>query len=266
MLEARGIGADALEEALRRVVDVTIAKMPELASEIPRLVDPALDAFRTPVAADDLAATDPRILPFMEAVLAGRRRDAMRLALEAAKASERFIDVYADLVQPTLYAIGHRWSCNQLSVAEEHAATAVTQQVVLRLYEEMPAATTRRGRALVACVEGERHQLGGHMVADALESDGWDTRFLGSDLPVSEVLREVVEQRPNLVGIGCTMPANLGGAIELIKGIHAKASSTHILVGGRAFLQAPGLAAELGALVGGDVREAVERAQACASA
>src|SRR3954463_10067467 len=81
-------------------------------------------------------------------------------------------EIYLDVLQPTLYEIGRLWSHAEISVAQEHLATAATQSAMARLAEGLAGGRrpVRPGVALVACVSDELHAVGGRMVADFLEA------------------------------------------------------------------------------------------------
>src|SRR6478735_2097495 len=93
--------------------------------------------------------------------------------------------IYLDVLQPTLYEVGRRWSHADISVAQEHLATAATQSAMARLAESLSDGPRRvsPGAAVVACVSDEMHAVGGRMVADFLEADGWRVAFLGQLTP-----------------------------------------------------------------------------------
>ena len=56
------------------------------------------------------------------------------------------------------------------------------------------------GRVISACVAGELHEIGARMVADLFEMAGWDTTFLGADVPRDSVVDMLVEmtRRPGV--------------------------------------------------------------------
>lgn len=72
--------------------------------------------------------------------------------------------------------------------------------VLSNLYPLIPRGDVRRWPAVVPGVADELHQLGGLMVGDMLEADGWEVRYLGSNLPVRDVVRAVTEHRARIVG------------------------------------------------------------------
>src|SRR5215211_5994461 len=113
-------------------------------------------------------------------------RNVLDDAIEAGMSVRR---IYLDVLQPALYEIGRRWSHAEISVAQEHLATAATQSAMARLAERLAGGPrrVRPGSAVVACVSDELHAVGGRMVADFLEADGWRVTFLGQLTPSVEL-------------------------------------------------------------------------------
>ena len=158
-------------------------------------------------------------------------------------------DVYVGVLQESLYEVGRLWEGNRITVAAEHMATAVVQFVLAQLYPLIPPPPRKRGNAVITGVEGELHQVGANMVADMLEADGWNVRFLGVNVPHAGVLRAVEEHRADVVGISATMLFNLPKVRRLVTDVREKfaARPPRILIGGGAFRSLPSPAEEVGA-------------------
>jgi MerR family transcriptional regulator, light-induced transcriptional regulator len=187
---------------------------------------------------------------FLQALLAGDRNAARTIAFEAFSMTESLSDVYVELFQESLYEIGRLWESNRISVAQEHVATAITQYVMANLYPCAKPAKPFQGKGIITGVEGELHQVGSHMVADMLETQGWDIRFLGVNIPHQVILQMIKEFRPTLVGISATMVLKVPTVRDLIKDIrnHFLPEDTpRILVGGSAFRSLPDVFREIGA-------------------
>lgn len=195
---------------------------------------------------------------YLQAVLYGERRAALNVALEAVRAGASVPDVYADVLQPAQRDIGRMWERNEITVAREHMATAITQYVVGRLYTLFEMPERWRGNAIVTGVEGELHQLGANMVADVLEAAGWNMRFLGTQLPHRGVLEAIEAHEPRLLGISTTVLSNLPAAADLVAAARRSfGSDLRILVGGAAFGHGTAWR-EIGAdAYGRDLRDAV---------
>ncbi|HSJ24870.1 MAG TPA: cobalamin-dependent protein [Longimicrobiales bacterium] len=185
---------------------------------------------------------------YLQAVLAGERRTALVAALEPLQRGASVADIYCDLLQPTQYAIGRLWERNQISVAREHMATAITQYVVSQLYGRLSIPAAVRGNAIVTGVEGELHQLGANMVADVLEAAGWNVRFLGTQLPHRDVLGAIEEHEPRVVGISATMLFSLPRVGQLVEEMRTRfPADMRIVVGGGAFRGRPRIWRDVGA-------------------
>ena len=128
-------------------------------------------------------------------------------------------------------------------------ATAITQYAMSQAYALIEPTETQRGKMIVTGVEGEMHQVGANMVADVMETQGWDVRFLGTNMPHRGILQAVEEHQCTMVGISATMVFNLPQVRSLIGDLRERFGRVNlkIIVGGAAFRSAPGLYEEIGA-------------------
>jgi methanogenic corrinoid protein MtbC1/DNA-binding transcriptional regulator YhcF (GntR family) len=211
--------------------------------------DPPLDQLAQVLRAD-LTGTGPG-LPAADAALARRlealleRYVALQLAGERAAARALILqeglaaglpapDLYRRVLQPAQYRVGELWQRNQISVAREHLATAVTEAVLFDLAAAVPRAQSTGMRVVVACVEGELHDIGARMVADLLELDGFTVRFLGADVPTDSLLAMLREESPRLLVLSAALPerlVQLGAAIGRVRQAHGP--RVPIFVGGQ---------------------------------
>lgn len=266
VLSRRGISVAHLARSLTDVGEGLAAGLPDAdRSLLKTFLDAGLTrCVATPAPAQTGDAPFSELDLFVEAILAGQRTGAVNIAREALLRGRSILDLYADTIQPALYAVGRRWQENRISVAQEHMATAIAQFVMSTAYAAIAPAKITRGRAVVTGVPGEMHQVGANMIADVLEHDGWAVRFLGTNLPTSGVVAATQEHQATLVGISCTMLFNVPQARRLIAELrsHYAPDRLRILVGGGAFRFAPELWTEVGAdATAQDVRGAVTLAR-----
>jgi methanogenic corrinoid protein MtbC1 len=170
---------------------------------------------------------------YVNALAAGDVTAAERLVLEST------LDVrtlYEQVLQPALYEIGRRWEEAEISVAQEHLATAATQSLMARLADRFDRVAPRRGRrVLVACAEGELHAIGVRMVADFLEADGWDVLFVGALSPPSAVAELATAQGVDVVALSATLAQRVPEIVAAVAALRELETVPVIAVGGQAF-------------------------------
>jgi MerR family transcriptional regulator, light-induced transcriptional regulator len=143
--------------------------------------------------------------------LAGERAGARELMLrEGVTMGLSVPELYRLVLEPAQARVGDLWEGNQINVAREHLATAVTEAVMVDLAASAPRLPRNTGmRVLVGCVEGELHEIGARMVADMLELDGFEVRFLGADVPTDSLVAILREESPLLLVLSAAMPERL---------------------------------------------------------
>ncbi|MDT8323142.1 MAG: cobalamin-dependent protein [Bacteroidota bacterium] len=172
---------------------------------------------------------------YLRSLLLGDKRDCAAIVQRLLDDGMPVRTLYVDLFQDALYSVGALWERNQISVATEHLATSVTLSLFQLVYPRV-FSIPRIGRtALVACATDEHHHIGARMVSDVCELHGWDCHFTGSNTPVDDLCRMVVEKRPEFLGISLTLFANVGNLLQLIRSVRHEMPSLPIVVGGQAF-------------------------------
>jgi methanogenic corrinoid protein MtbC1 len=167
---------------------------------------------------------------YMDILQCGDRANASRLILDAVAQGISVKDIYMHVFQPCQYEIGRLWQMNQLSVAQEHYFTAVTQLIMSQLYSNI-FNIPKNGRRLVAvCVGNELHEIGLRMVADFFEMEGWDTYYLGSNMPTASVVKALDEQKADVLAISATMTFHVKLVEDLIKKVRAANPNRQIII------------------------------------
>ena len=198
---------------------------------------------------------------FLDALRRGDRRAAYRAVDAALDAGTALRDIYIHVVQPGMREIGRLWQENELTVAEEHLATAIAQSTMSRTFERVFVWRDPRTPLLVgACADEERHQIGLRMLCDLLEMEGWETTYLGAAVPIESLVDFVRKHQPDAVAISATIAPHIPRVCAAIAALRAAdlPKQPVVAVGGRAFLSDPSLAIRVGAdLTATDASEAV---------
>ena len=200
---------------------------------------------------------------FLAALVAGDRRRAMTVVVDAQSAGLDVRTLYLDVFQPALREVGRLWQENEMSVAEEHLATAITEIAMAKLQGEFATIEPRPDRTLVAaCADSELHAVGLRMVCDLLEHQGWDATYLGASVPPEGLGAMVRDRHPTVVALSASTSPYVPRLRAMIAALRAAGSNDcapYILVGGRPFLEDAALAKSIGAdSTARDAGEAVE--------
>jgi methanogenic corrinoid protein MtbC1 len=172
---------------------------------------------------------------YLEALRAADASGAYRIAAGALRQGMSTPELYQRVVAPAMHEVGALWQQGAITVADEHLATALTNRVLAALRPPPDeSAAPRRGRALLAAVEGEQHALGLRMAADLLEDSGYETIYLGADVPTEALLQAVKALSPDLVALTATM-GTLAPQLETVAGELRRAHpGLDLLIGGQA--------------------------------
>lgn len=184
---------------------------------------------------------------FHECLRDGDRHGAMRQVESLLDRGMTVREIFLDVFLPSQREFGRLWELGEISVAEEHFATAATQFAMSTMYQRMFSGKRTGRRVLVACAPGELHEIGTRMAADLFELDGWDSVYLGSDNSSSRLRGELRSHSPHLVVLGCTLVESIPALEGLLRTSLRTNPEIPVMVGGPPFNRAPGLWARLGA-------------------
>lgn len=204
--------------------------------------------------------TDSSYRSYLAAICQGDRVTAMEVVHNARSAGLRPAEIYMEVFQPALREIGRLWQENEISVADEHVATAITQSAMAQLFDEAgPEAHGGGPTLLAACADVERHDIGLRMLCDLLELEGWDTHYLGATASADSLAEMVRQQRPQVVALSVTLTPHVARLAVMVGAVReAVPNPPLIIVGGRPLLDRPELVDEVGAdLTATDARTAL---------
>lgn len=160
-----------------------------------------------------------------------------------------------ELLAPVQTELGRRWAVGDLTVADEHAATAATESLVAIIAGTV--ASDDGPAVVVTCAAGESHSLPARIVAATLALGGFRSLFLGASLPAADLGEYIAHQRPIALAISVSMPSALIAVARSAAAAHEYA--VPVVVGGRAIGGSASRATRLGAdAYGADPSEAVE--------
>ena len=210
-----------------------------------------------------LSCLTGHVQTYLGHAVAGRHEQAVQHVLGLVDRGTPVSEVLVDVITPAQYELGRLWERGVLNVAQEHIATAVTQATLSSLCSRL-LTSPRPGRTLVAATApGDTHEIGLRVVTDLLQLDGWDTKYVGSSCPTSDVIDVAARSGATLLLLGASMTTHLPALRRAVDEVRADArlDGVRVMVGGDPFRHAPMLRDWVGAdLVATTADEAVELA------
>jgi len=201
----------------------------------------SLDDLESFGATADSAVPRTELIPPMlvERLVAADENGVFQLLESAMASGADAEEVYLDLLGVALAIIGDRWNRGNLSIAEEHLASATAMRVICRLGPRVALRGRTRGTILLATVADDHHFLPTALVRDLLRSRGFAAVDLGGNTPPESVVEQAEAIGSNLLAIGIS--ATTPGADDTVRSMIAaitKSLEVPIVVGGYAFRDA----------------------------
>jgi MerR family transcriptional regulator, light-induced transcriptional regulator len=175
-------------------------------------------------------------LRLVNQLLSGNQDSAWDIVEEALQKGASSLDIYESLLTPAMYYIGTLWEKNIVTVADEHVATTTCDYVLTRygFYKEMTSESKKEyGKVMLFCLEEEQHFIGLKMVSLLFEEHGFDTRFLGADLPKEAAEVMAKDWQPDIVALSASISYHLDQLPQYVNMLEDLNPKPITLVGGR---------------------------------
>lgn len=145
--------------------------------------------------------------------------------------------VITEVAVPVLVETGRLWEQGQISIADEHF---VSQLFATKLRALVDAtASGSAGLAVLACVPGERHELGLLCAAVLLQADGWRVMYLGQDTPLRQAFQLAADAGAKVVALAATMSDHGSEAARELARLEREFPNLRVERGGAGFGATP---------------------------
>jgi methanogenic corrinoid protein MtbC1 len=172
---------------------------------------------------------------YLAAILSNERQQCSLIFQQWLESDVGLRSLYEDLVRRSLYEVGDLWERGRISVATEHLATAISESLLNLAYPRLFAQPRLGKSAIVACVANEYHQIGGKMVADLFELNGWRGYFLGANTPMQSLKELIAEKNPDVLALSVSLALSMDTLVGAAAEVRASFPNLQIIVGGQAF-------------------------------
>ena len=166
-------------------------------------------------------------------LVAGDEAGAWNLLEGALAAGNAPSAVYGDMLTPAMHLVGAGWERGEITVADEHRASAVATRLVGRMGPYFARRGRSKGTVVLGAAPGDYHALPGAMLADLLRVSGFDPDDLGANTPPSSFV-EAAASADRLVAVlvGATLDGHDDSIREVIGALRVAGVRAVILTGG----------------------------------
>ncbi len=156
---------------------------------------------------------------FIECLLSGKD-DRTNVLVNAMLESRISLEIiYTKVFQLALNEIGRLYLLGSVDEAQEHLASEITERMMSRVSQFYSPVQRSHYRAVLGCVADNWHVIGLRMISDSLRTTGWETLFLGANVPTQSFSKMAETMRPHLVVIACSMAEQLEELETLVYGL-----------------------------------------------
>lgn len=147
--------------------------------------------------------------------------------------------VITQLLQKGLARIGELWFNDEVSVQQEHFASALAMRRLNTLLAASPS-PTRQGRVLIGCPPHEDHTFAPLTLTIMLRYRGWEMIYLGANVPQGRFVSTVESIKPDLIIMTAQQLFTAAKLFEVAKNVAAE-NNVMLAFGGRVFNTVPRL-------------------------
>jgi methanogenic corrinoid protein MtbC1 len=252
---ARDVPRSILERNMTSLSEVLADRLPDSTlSLVKRPMEAALRTLRAaPRPTESFVEGDGPLMSlarrYVMAILEGDRGPAREMLQQAMDDGTPVADLFEHVVQRAQSEIGRLWQLDEISVAEEHLASASSEWVVAHLVLNAPHGAPKDRTLIATSISGDTHCFGVRLVADSFELDGWRTYFLGASTPLVDLVQAVVDREADLLALSANLGCHLRELKRVIDALRSQPETAGVLVmvGGRPLNLADDLWKKVGA-------------------
>jgi len=170
-----------------------------------------------------------------EVIIDGKHNDIEDLVRAAVEDKRNLNEIINDAMITAMDMVGQRFADNQIYVPEMLVA-ALTMKKGLDIIKPLlkDGESESKGTIIICTVKGDMHDIGKNLVIMMLEGAGFNVIDLGVDLSVEEVVKQVEEVKPAILGLSALLTTTMPEMEKVIGALKEKGlrNSVKVFVGG----------------------------------
>jgi len=167
--------------------------------------------------------------------------------------------IFFEIFTPCLYKIGDAWYRGEIRIATEHFASAYIRGVLMNLLQAFPI-YSQAPSILTGCAPEEFHEIAPLMLAVLLRREGYQVEYLGTDLPVDDLVLYAGDVSPQMIILSAGFEHTARPLFKMQGMLNELPAKPILGFGGRYFNENPKRLEEIqGAFLGSSLDEAIQK-------
>jgi len=141
-------------------------------------------------------------------------------------------DGMVNVFTPLLNKIDMLWAINDVSTAQEHFASCLIKRKIIAATDLLSLSKVKKKKFLLLLVPGEMHDISLLFANYVIRSKGYETIYLGQDVPYENISLVIKQTKPNYVLTYFTLPQDAKEVYHDLKKNMQLSDHTRLLVSG----------------------------------
>ncbi len=145
------------------------------------------------------------------------------------------LDIVNEDIIPALDAVGTMYEAGKVYLPQllmSAEAAKASFEVIKDAMSQSPDNGAKRGKFVLATVQGDIHDIGKNIVKLLLENYGFEVIDLGRDVPPATVVNAVLANDARVCGLSALMTTTVPAMEETVRQLHTQAPRCRVVVGG----------------------------------
>ena len=151
--------------------------------------------------------------------------------LNGAVAVIPFDEAVQRILLPLQRRVGELWHEGRVNIAVEHYVTKIIQQKLFSVINQLPV-NEFGPRVVIACPQGEHHEIGAQAAAYLAATRGCQVYYLGADVPTPDLITFCEKIQPDLILLSLTEARSEPASLQLLKELELLTVRWTVAMGG----------------------------------
>jgi len=168
---------------------------------------------------------------YAKAAVAGDEVSCQQMVDHVIRGNVPLLEIYEGLLGAAMNHVGTWYGVKAIDEAQEHMASEVTERMMARVMHATSPLSKEGKTAVIGCAANSWHVIGLRMVSDYLRYSGWQTQFLGANVPTEAFVASVRASEPELILVNCNAEDSRDETLALLRELKASRPRKGSMIG-----------------------------------